>query len=301
MPTAIPNGKAALAALTALAALAVSGGCVTTIASQPIEGTFERTLAVGSDTLHLDVSTGSGRIEVSAGEPGTARVIGRIRGRAGGWSGGNRAEVEERVRAIEAAPPVSLDGNDLLVGHLDRSRRRRISISYEVVVPPNSTVDARTGSGALRVEGVAGTVEARTGSGRTRVADVAGDVTARTGSGSIEIDAVGGAVNARTGSGSIRIDGIDAALRARTGSGGIRVAGSPGGGWDLDTGSGSIGIDLPNDAAFEVDARTGSGSVRSDHPVTMDGEARRGRLRGTVRGGGPRVTLRTGSGRITID
>ena len=298
MPTGIPNGKAAL---TALAALALSGGCVTTIASQPIEGAFERTLAVGSDTLHLDVSTGSGRIEVSAGEPGTARVVGRIRGRAGGWSGGNPAEVEARVRAIEADPPVSLDGDDLRVGHLDRSLRRRISISYEVVVPPNSTVHARTGSGALRVEGVAGVVEARSGSGRTRVADVGGDVTARTGSGGIEIDAVGGDVNARTGSGSIRIDGIDAALRARTGSGGIRVAGSPGSGWDLDTGSGSIGVDLPDDAAFEVDARTGSGSVRSDHPVTMDGEARRGRLRGTVRGGGPRVTLRTGSGGITID
>ena len=298
MPTGIPNGKAALAAL---AALALSGGCVTTIASQPIEGAFERTLAVGSDTLHLDVSTGSGRIEVSAGEPGTARVIGRIRGRAGGWSGGNRAEVEERVRAIEADPPVALDGDDLRVGHLDRSRRRRISISYEVVVPPNSTVDARTGSGALSVAGVTGAVDARTGSGRARVANVAGDVTARTGSGSIEIDAVGGDVNARTGSGSIRIDGIDAALRARTGSGGIRVAGSPGGGWDLDTGSGSIRIDLPDDAAFEIDARTGSGGVRSDHPVTVEGEMRRGRLRGTVRGGGPRLTLRTGSGGITLD
>jgi hypothetical protein len=298
MPTGILNGKAAVAAV---AAIALSGGCLTTIASQPIEGEFERTLAVGSDTFNLDVRTGSGRIDVSAGEPGVARVIGRIRGRAGGWSGGSPADVEDRVRALEADPPVSLDGDVLRVGHLDRSRRRRISISYEVVVPPTSTVHARTGSGTVLVEGVAGAVEARTGSGGTRVADVGGDVTARTGSGSIEITAIGGDVNARTGSGSIRIDGIDAALRARTGSGGIRVEGSPGGGWDLDTGSGRIRIDLPDDAAFEIDARTGSGGVRSDHPVTMDGEARRGRLRGTVRGGGPQVTLRTGSGGITID
>ena len=298
MPMRTPAGTATA---LVIAAIALSGACITTIASETIDGEFERTLAVGNGTLALDVGTGSGRIDVVAGEPGVARVRGRIRGRAGGWSGGNPADVEVRVRALEADPPVSLDGDVLRVGHLDRSRRRRISLSFEVVVPPNSTVHARTGSGAVRVEGVAGAVEARTGSGRTRVADVAGDVTVRTGSGSIELTAVGGDVAARTGSGSIRIDGIDAALRARTGSGGIRVAGSPGDGWDLDTGSGSIRIDLPDGAAFEIDARTGSGAVRSDHPVTVDGEARRGRLRGIVRGGGPRVTLRTGSGGITID
>ena len=292
---------AGTAAALATAAIVLSSGCVTMIASETIEGEFERTLAVGGGTLALDVRTGSGRIEVVTGEPGVARVTGRIRGRAGGWSGGNRAEVESRVRAIEADPPIELDADQLRVGRLDRSLRRHISISYQVVVPPDSTVEARTGSGGLRVEGVVGTVEARTGSGEARVADVAGDVTARTGSGSIELTAVGGDVNARTGSGSIRIDGIDAALSARTGSGGIRVEGSPGGGWNLDTGSGSIRIDLPDDAAFEIDARTGSGSVQTDHPVTVDGEMRRGRLLGAVRGGGPRLTLRTGSGGITVE
>ena len=53
--------------------------------------------------------------------------------------------------------------------------------------------------------------------------------------------------------------------------------------------------------AFEIDAQTWSGTVRSDHPVTVRGEMRRGRLKGDVRGGGPRVTLRTGSGDVTID
>jgi hypothetical protein len=293
--------RAGKAAALAIAAIALSGACVTTIASQTSEGEFERTLAVGSGTLVLDVGTGSGRIEVSAGEPGAARVRGRIRGRAGGWSGGSRSDVEDRVRAIEADPPVVLDGDTLRVGHLPRSQRRRISISYEVVVPPSTRVLARTGSGALLVEGVTGPVDAKTGSGRSRVADVAADVTARTGSGSVELAAVGGDADVRTGSGSIRIDGVDAALRARTGSGRIRVDGAPGGEWDLDTGSGSIRIDLPDDAAFEIDARTGSGSVRTEHPVAVEGEMRRGRLRGIVRGGGPRVTLRTGSGGITID
>ena len=297
--------RSGMATALALAAIALSSACITTIASQTSEGEFERTLAVGGGTLVLDVGTGSGRIEVSAGEAGTAWVRGRIRGRAGGWSGGSRSDVEDRVRAIEADPPVVLDGEVLRVGHLPRSRRRRISISYEVVVPPTTQVLARTGSGSLLVEGVTGPIDAQTGSGNVELTAVGGDsdsaLRARTGSGSVELTAVGGDAEVRTGSGSIRIDGVDAALRARTGSGRIRVDGSPGGEWDLDTGSGGIRIDLPDDAAFELDARTGSGAVRTEHPVAVEGEMRRGRLRGTVRGGGPRVTLRTGSGGITID
>ena len=72
-------------------------------------------------------------------------------------------------------------------------------------------------------------------------------------------------------------------------------------GIDLSTGSGGIRIDLPDDAAFEIDARTNSGDVRTDHPVVVRDETRRGQLQGTVRGGGPKVTLRTDSGDIAID
>lgn len=285
----------------AVAGMLLSGGCATTIASQKIEGAFERTVAVDDGALVLDVRTRSGRVTVTAGEPGTVRVTGHIRGHANRWTPDGAQAVEDRVRAIEADPPVVLDGDVLRVGHLERSRHRQVGISYEVVVPANTRVRARTGSGSLRLAGVTGAVEAKTGSGSTRVSDVAGDVTVDAGSGSIELTAVGGDIDVTTGSGSIGVTGVETALRARTGSGRIRVEGSPGDEWDLTTGSGSIRIDLPEDAAFEVDARSRSGSVRSDHPVIVSGKVRRGRLQGPVRGGGPRVTVRTGSGGITIE
>ena len=288
-------------AACAVAGMLLSGGCATTIASQRVEGAFERTLAVEGDTLVLDVRTRSGRIAVTAGEPGTVRVTGHIRGHSNRWTPDGPQVVEDRVRAIETDPPVVLDGDVLRVGHLDRSRRRQVGINYEVVVPANTRVQARTGSGSLRLAGVTGAVEAKTGSGSSQVSDVAGDVTVDAGSGSIELTAVGGDIDVTTGSGSIGITGVETALRARTGSGRIRVEGSPGDAWDLTTGSGSIRIDLPEDAAFEIDARSRSGSVSSDHPVTVSGKARRGRLQGPVRGGGPRVTVRTGSGGITLE
>ena len=131
------------------------------------------------------------------------------------------------------------------------------------------------------------------------MSDVGGSATIEAGSGSVEILAVGGDVDVRTGSGAIRVERFEATLRARTGSGPIQAAGAPGGAWHLTTGSGGIDVDLSDEAAFEIDARTRSGAVRCDHPVAVH-DMRRGRLQGRVRSGGPLITLRTGSGNIDI-
>ena len=273
--------EAARRVLVAVATWAVLATSATL--AQTVEGEFERTIAVGGGALVLDVRTGSGRIAVTVGEPGIARVVGHIRGYADGWTPDAPAVVADRVRTIEIDPPIVLDGDVLRVGHLDRSRHRQVGISYELLVPASTTVRARTGTGDVRVEGVTGAVDARTGSG------------------SIELTAIGGDVDVRTGAGPIGITGLDTALLARAGTGRIRVAGAPGGPWALSTGSGGIQVSLPDDAAFEIDARTHSGEVRTEHPVVAPDEARRGQLQGTVRGGGPRVTLRTGSGSIAIE
>lgn len=274
---------AARRVLVAIAAWAVLATSATL--AQTVEGEFERTIGVGGGALVLDVRTGSGRIAVTVGEPGVARVFGHIRGYADGWTPDAPAVVADRVRTIETDPPIVLEGDVLRVGHLDRSQLRQVGISYELLVPANTSVRARTGTGDVRVEGVTGAVDARTGSG------------------SIELTAIGGDVDVRTGAGPIGITGLDTALRARAGTGRIRVAGVPGGPWVLSTGSGGIQVSLPDDAAFEIDARTRSGDVRTEHPVVAlhEAEGRRGRLRGTVRGGGPPVTLRTGSGGIAIE
>ena len=268
--------------------------------ARTLEGEFERTLATG-DNLVLDVRTASGRIDVTAGNTGQVRIRGRIRGYADRWTPDGAATVERRVRGIESAPPVEVAGHNLRVGHLASSRHRQVGISYSVEVPPNTRVRAETGAGMLLVRGVTGAVEARTGSGNTRVSEVAGDVAVEADSGDIELDAVGGDMDLRTGSGSIRIEGVEAGLRARTGSGRVRVEGAPARAWNLRAESGDIRIDLPADAAFDVDAQTAAGGVRTNHPISVRGEARPGRLSGAVRGGGPRVTLYTGAGGITID
>ena len=64
------------AAARATTAVVLWSLCVVSAAAETIDGSFERAFAVDGDTLVLDVRTGSGRIAVTAGEPGRVRVSG---------------------------------------------------------------------------------------------------------------------------------------------------------------------------------------------------------------------------------
>ena len=288
---------------------------------QGATGSFDRTLNV-AEPLELDVQTGSGAIEVRAGAAGKVEVHGEIR--VGGWRGlfgGGGAGASDIVQNIKASPPIEQNGNRLVIGRLDESFwRQNVSISYTIVVPAATQLRARSGSGSQSVRGIAGPVVVETGSGSTELTDIGGAAEARTGSGSIHARGIGGAftgstgsgqidveqtargdVAASTGSGSVEIKGVDGAARVRTGSGSVTIDGKPTGPWDLDTGSGSVHARMPPDAAFTVDARAGSGGVKTSQPITVSGNLERGTLYGQVRGGGPTVRIRTGSGGISLD
>ena len=285
------------------------------VAAQAREGSFERTLKV-TGAVDLNVQAGSGRIRVQPGVAGTVQVSARIRA-GNGWFASS--DVEARIRKIEQNPPIEQQGNTIRIGHFaDQDLARDISISYDVTVPADAKVTARSGSGTIVIGSVKGAVdasngsggievdgaaslEAHTGSGSIRATAIAGPLSAHSGSGGITVTETGsGEVNVSAGSGSVRVTGVNGPARISTGSGGIDIEGRPAGPWSVNAASGSVEVALPPDAAFDLDARSSSGGVSSAHPVTMVGEVERHRLAGKVRGGGPLVKVSTASGSIRI-
>jgi DUF4097 and DUF4098 domain-containing protein YvlB len=107
-------------------------------------------------------------------------------------------------------------------------------------------------------------------------------------------------VRAETGSGGVELHGVRGSLAAKAGSGTIRADGSPTGAWNVRTGSGTVQLKLPPDAAFDLNAHTSSGSISVDHPLTVQGAIGRKDVHGKVRGGGVPVEVETGSGNIEI-
>ncbi len=77
------------------------------------EGSFQRALQV-TGPVHLDLTTGSGSVEVRTGNSSQVQVTGHIR--ASEWFGTN---VEEKIKRLETNPPIQQSGNDIRIGHID--------------------------------------------------------------------------------------------------------------------------------------------------------------------------------------
>ena len=298
------------------------------------EGSFEKTLKV-SGPVNLDVETGSGDIEIRTGSSNEVTVVGRIRA-YNGWFG--TSADDDKIKRLEANPPIQQSGNDIRLGHIeDPELRRHVSISFRITVPADARVRSKSGSGSQVIDGTQGTLDVEAGSGDIKVRNIGSTVRVSTGSGGIEADHVQGnlrakagsgdihatgiaggleantgsggirleqtapgAVRVQTGSGDIQLRGVKGSLEAQTGSGGINADGDPTGTWNVHTGSGTVELHFPADAAFDLDAQTSSGSVNVSHPITVQGTIGRKEVRGKVRNGGVPVQVRTGSGSIEI-
>jgi hypothetical protein len=272
-------------------------GCVVDARMSGAEGTFTRTLQV-SGPVDLVVRTGSGLIRIHTGPDDTVSVVGHIRAYGGWWS---TTDPSEQVKKLEANPPIEQQGDAIRIGEGLDSMVDNVSISYELTVPASTRIRSRSGSGSQVIGRVRGPVEASAGSGRLRIDRVGDHVRASTGSGGIEALGAGAGLDAQAGSGSIYAESIAGAVHARTGSGRVEIEQITSGPIDVKTGSGSVTLRMPVDAAFDLDARTGSGSIESKRPIEMFGGLTRHHLHGRVGGGGSRVAVTTGSGRIRID
>jgi DUF4097 and DUF4098 domain-containing protein YvlB len=301
-------------------------------AAASAEGAFQRTLTV-TGPANIDLTTGSGSVHVRTGNSSQVEIDAHIK--VTNWFGGDG---EQKVREIQQNFPIQQSGNNIRIGHSSDSELfHNVSISYDLVVPPETQLRSQTGSGHQTIEGLQREIEIETGSGGLTISDIGNRVKAETGSGDVEIRGVKGNVRARTGSGSIHATDIGGgfegntgsghitldqtapgAVRAETGSGGmelrgvkgsleatagsgtITAEGDPTGSWTVHSGSGGIHLKLTSAVGFDLDARTSSGSISVSQPVTVQGTMGKRELRGKVNGGGIPVQVETGSGNIEI-
>jgi DUF4097 and DUF4098 domain-containing protein YvlB len=158
----------------------------------------------------------------------------------------------------------------------------------------------------MKLSRLTGEIRVQTGSGDVQAREIAGPVRGGAGSGNLELEETGaGDVDLHTGSGNVTVRGIQGAFRGEAGSGDITAEGTQMGGWEIRTGSGNIRVRLPANAAFDANLSTSSGTLDVDAPITMTVQGRvqetHKQIVGKVRGGGPLLTLRTGSGDIHIE
>jgi hypothetical protein len=296
-------------------ALVVLFATTAVFASSTPQGTFEKTLSV-SGPVDLEVLTRSGDVTVRAGASGSVVIRGKIYVGDHWLMGGREADVHQ----IEQNPPIRQEGNNIHVEYVDM---KNISVNYEITVPADTTIRSHTGSGDELIEGTHGNLDVQTGSGDVKLNNLTGEIRLQTGSGDIKAHQIAGAVKGGTGSGDVVIEetgagdidlhtgsgnitarGVQGGFHGETGSGDITAEGTQSGSWEIHTGSGNVHVRLPANAAFDADISTSSGTVDVGAPIEMTVQGRVGemrkQIRGKVRGGGPLLRVRTGSGDISI-
>ena len=247
-------------------------GSRSTISVRP-DGTFFGRRSRGGDRVTV---SGSGRgLEAYAD-----LVISIPRGKTVGvYLGVGEVEVENvdgDLLVDVAAAPVS-----------SRGTRGRLSID--------------TGSGSVDVTDATGAVNVDTGSGSVEISGVTGpSLTVDTGSGSVTGDNISVEdLNVDTGSGRIELRTVTSReVRLDTGSGGVRVdLTTDVDVLDIDTGSGSVTVYIPDNFGAELDIESSSGGIDFEMPVTVRRFSRQA-LRGSIGDGEGTVRVDTGSGSV---
>ena len=234
-----------------------------------------------SDHPDVSLATFNGAIEVRVWDHPEVQIVVERRG-----SDQHEAEAI-RVESEQHGDRVSMTVKDERTNDLGFHRQR--SASLLVTLPRNARVEARSGDGAIDIR------------------DVGGELVTHTGDGSIRLDGVSGPVDARSGDGSILITGVLTSVHAMSGDGSVTVRASAGStardDWSINTGDGPVVLELPDNFAAELDARTGDGgiSVRDlDLERTSEGDRSNRRVHGRLGAGGAHIGIHTGDGSITL-
>lgn len=176
------------------------------------------------------------------------------------------------------------DGNLTVIGEIEEKQSwvRNLRVEFNFLIPKDYNVELNTSGGSLSVEDLAGTLNARTSGGSIRVGDITGDVKLHTSGGSISTDTITGNLDAYTSGGSINVS-VDKQFTEDA---------------KFTTSGGSITAYLIPDIQMDLSASTSGGRVKSDFEV--DGRVKKMSLKGSVNGGGPKLTLKTSGGSIKI-
>ena len=242
------------------------------------EGTFYRSLQV-SGPVTLEVDSGAGGITVHVGNDRTVSVTARIRARS---SFGMSAET--KIQKLRSNPPIDQQGDRIHIGRIEEPElRKNVFINYDLYVPQQTRLTLRTGAGNQYIQGTQLPVEAWSGAGR------------------ITVDSVGGDAELHTGAGSIEVRSPKGAVRADTGAGSVRAKGDPTHDWHIQVGAGSITLEVPLKASFDLQAESGFGRVSVNPQLKLDGSVSNGRVYAKVGAGGPTVRLSSGAGSIRVE
>lgn len=271
------SGSAVWAAATVV--LLVLLGTISLVSCTWSKETRTATFSVGSSPA-VDIEVGNGDLALVVGLEGEISIT---------------AELQEPDK-VEYE--VSQDG-DLITVRAETEPGSRADVT--VTVPQNCTFGLSTGNGRVEAAGVQASGQVQSGNGSIVLEGIRGDVQASIGNGDITLDDVEGAFVLNDGNGNIILRDAVGSFILNNGNGDVTFQGELTLGSDnsFSVGNGSVTLELTDSPSVALDLETDDGDVEVELQVTVH-ESSEGRLVGTIGDGEAALTVRTGSGDITI-
>jgi|SRR5690349_7871452 len=168
-----------------------------------------------------------------------------------------------------------------LLGH----RNATLQINYFVQVPEETDLYLTTSNGEVRAQGTTGRVEATTTNGDIQLTRIQGKVSIATTNGEVRLTDLTGQATARTTNGSVVAE--------------IRKL-PPQGRVDLGTTNGNVEAYFDGDLKANLEAMTTNGRVSVAFPVAGEGIMTSRTIRGTIQGGGAKISIATTNGNVEV-
>lgn len=213
--------------------------------------------------------------------------------------------------------------------------RNGLSISFRILTGTNVTTDLntsggsirianlngrqnfRTSGGSLKVDNIKGSINGKTSGGSITAERSEGDIQLSTSGGSITLDQLHGNIEVKTSGGSIKGSDIEGTLYAATSGGSIKLgnlscvldAKTSGGSVTaelfnipgdvrLSTSAGSVNLAIPETSAVDLDLK--GMRVNADNLNNFNGTNSKGKLSGTLNGGGNSIYASTSAGSVNL-
>ncbi len=154
-------------------------------------------------------------------------------------------------------------------------------------------------SGDIQLSHVAGSVHFRSSRTDMQFVKLDGDLSMN--GDDLHANAISGPFTLSTQTKDVHLDGVTGGVHIDDHRADIEVqTKTPLGNVDITTTGGEINLGLPDNAGFQVDARSDQGEIQSDFGLSLNNQSTNATASGTVGKGGPQVRLRTDRGTIQI-
>ncbi len=275
------------------------------------EFTFQyQKIVEATEPIELDLTMATGKVFVngSAGDQLIVEAVKRVRAV-------DRDEAEEvadhiEIRVDHDGPRINVKTNYLKLGARRKSFWNKLfgggedsygDVDYYLTLPLTRSLNITAMSADINLANVEAAVRIENASGSTRAEFLLGPVVVRQPTGPIELQWVEGDVRVHSNSGRISVTQMHGSLDlvSRTGDVFVKTELDSPRDFFVETETGHIEMVVPEMASGTLQIRTEAGEISTRVPVSIVSAARRS-LVGEFGTGGPRITLTSLSGDVTV-